>query len=298
MSYLKVIDNGHIIEVYEMEREPNHIDKVKDFDDGYDALNTYHLFDDEELLKERNRELYRHDLTDRIHKELDGFDRRHERRAQTVRDAKANLKRLAVRNFNSKHIFVTLTYAENFQDVEEADKHFSNFIKDLRIEMDYDFHYIAVREFQKRGAIHYHVMMDMWLNISKEWEIRIWEKEFGKIWGHGFVDIQNMNRHQSKDKRYKDKAVDNVGAYLSKYFSKSADDERLSGKKLYLCSKGLQKPKILKNADAIEFLKENKMWEKKEVFTNSYESEYLGKISYKEYNLEREEKPSELKKAE
>lgn len=280
-----------------MEREPNHIDKKKDGDDGYDATNNYWLYGDEETLKERNRDFYRHDLEKRINKELDSYERRRERRAQTVRDAKMNLKRLAVRNFNSNHIFVTLTYAENFKDVEQADKHFATFVKDLREEMDYDFHYIAVREFQKRGAIHYHVMMDVWLNVEKEWEIRVWEKEFGKIWGHGFVDIQNMNRHQSKEDKYKNKAVDNVGAYLSKYFSKSADDERLSGKKLYLCSKGLQKPRILKNTDAIEFLKENKMWEQKEVFTNSYESEYLGKISYKEYNLEREEKPSELKKA-
>lgn len=269
-----------------MDNEPNHCDKIK-INDEYEATNTYYLNGSEEMMKERNREFYKKNLSERINRELDSYERRLERRAQTVRDAKMNLKRLAVRNFNSNHIFVTLTYAENFQDVDQADKHFSNFIKELRIEMDYDFHYIAVREFQKRGAIHYHVMMDMWLNISKEWEIRVWEKEFGKIWGHGFVDIQNMNRHQSKDSRYKDKAVDNVGAYLSKYFSKSADDDRLSGKKLYLCSQGLQKPRILKNDEAIKFLKENKMYEKKEVFTNCYESEYLGKISYKEYNLDR-----------
>lgn len=282
MSYIKVIDLGHVIQIYEMEKEPNHMDKVlRDSEDGFEAIIPYNFFDAEET-KERNRKHSWEQFAESLTKE----QRLEQRRDQTVRDAKNNLKRLALMNFTQEHLFVTLTYKENFDDVKESDKHFSRFIADMREELDQDFKYIAVREFQKRGAVHYHMMCDIDLKFKEKWETELYEVEFAKIWGHGFVDIARMNKHRSENSKYKDKPIDNVGAYLSKYFSKSAEDPRLKGHKIYLPSKGLLRPRILKNDDAIEFIKEN-VKAKKMVFTNCYESEYLGKITFKEYNLKR-----------
>lgn len=207
---------------------------------------------------------------------------------QSVRDAKNTLKRIANANFSEINLFITLTYAENFDDVEKADKHFSDFVRDLREETGQKFNYIAVREFQQRGAIHYHMIADIYLDWDNNEFIRkSLERDVARVWGHGFVKILKMDSHKSKQARFKDKGVDNVGAYLTKYFSKSIDDERLAGHKMYLTSQGLIRPKVLNQDEAIQLLEEYGFKKENETFTNTYESEYLGKIVYKEYNLKR-----------
>lgn len=284
MSYIKVIDNGHVIEVYMMEKEPFHLDKIPIKDDGYkalDILNELDIFMDENEWKEKNRQAYQDSLKERE-------NRIEERRLQTVRDAKNTLRRLATANFKTEDLFVTLTYRDKFDDVKEGDKHFKKFIRKMRKEYQQKINYIAVREFTKKGVLHYHVMMDYKTNLNlnnKEIREQL-ERDFAVYWEKGFVDIQRMDKHNSKNKKYKNKAIDNVGAYLTKYFQKSMNDERLEGSKMYLPSKGLKRPRILKNDEALKFLQE-KIGIKKETFTNSYTSEYLGNIVYKEYNLNR-----------
>ena len=44
-----------------------------------------------------------------------------------------------------------------------------------------DFKYLAVRSFQKRGTIHYHVLV----NIPRVPLEMLRNKEFENIWGHG-----------------------------------------------------------------------------------------------------------------
>ena len=64
--------------------------------------------------------------------------------------------------------------------------------------------------------------------------------------------------------------------------------ELFKGKKMYLCSKGLKRPVEYKGDEAEMVISVYGLDEKKEVFTNSYESEYLGQITYKEYNMNRQ----------
>jgi predicted peroxiredoxin len=274
--YLKVIDNGHVIEVYEYEFPPN-LDKQSKQGDKYNPLELDYInhLNDSELVIEaytkfRNKQF--HEEMERL-KNLRG-DRKDERRMQTLRDARNNLRRLALANFNENSFFITLTYEKNMKDVKKADDDFKKFIKRLKYKYG-DLKYIAVREFQKRGAVHYHMISNVklpaWNNEKelKELEVYLWKE----IWRHGFVDIKKIDH------------VDNVGAYITKYMDKDIDDERLKGCKLYLCSKGLKRPKVLKGEEAIERLKE--VEGKKIVFTSQYTSEYLGNIIYKEYNLKR-----------
>ena len=78
---------------------------------------------------------------------------------------------------------------------------------------NYDsFKYLAVVEFQKRGAIHYHMLSDFGY---------IEQKELEKIWGNGFVWIRDLLTGNNG------KPVDNVGAYLVKYMNKNIIDKRL-----------------------------------------------------------------------
>lgn len=290
MEYIKVIQTGHVVEVYEMERGPFLGDKSGADLDKFDYLqDMYFMFNAEkDEIQERNRQVAFDEFTRKMLQKLERGDRTMERRLQTVRDAKNTLKRLANANFSEINLFITLTYKENFDDVGQADKHFSDFIRDLRDETGQKFNYIAVREFQERGAIHYHMMCDINLDWdNNEFIKRSLERDVAKVWGQGFVKILKMDSHKSKQSRFKDRGVDNVGAYLTKYFSKSIDDERLAGHKMYLTSQGLERPRVLTQDEAQALLREYGFKKENETFTNNYESEYLGKITYKEFNLKR-----------
>lgn len=257
-GYMKIIACGNILEVYEYEKPPinkrlNHND-----DDGYNALDL----DDTKL------KLFGDSPDERVE----------ERRKQTVRDARNTTRRLALMNFSPGDTFVTLTYAKNMRDLEQADIDFKNFIKRMKYRLGLaNLDYIAVREFQKRGAIHFHMLCNWKRPFETEAEIRYYECLLGEeIWKHGFVDIKKIDH------------VDNLGAYLIKYMTKNLSIELFEGKKMYLCSKGLKRPLIFRGEEAEEILELYKLRQKKEVFTNSYESEYNGQIIYKEYNLKRE----------
>lgn len=252
-TYKKIIVSGNVIEFYEAEKEPYIPEKDLNPDDGYDAL-------DLEKTKLEPKE-----------------DRAEERRLQTVRDARNSTRRLALMNFNAGDKFITLTFKENVQDILFADKEFEKFIKRFKRRFKIEkLKYIAVREFQKRGAIHYHMICDWEKEFTCEEQVREFERLIGeKVWKHGFVDIKQTNH------------VDNVGAYLIKYMTKSVSTEFFKGRKVYLCSQGLERPKVYKGLEAEAIIQAYNLDIKKEVFTNSYESEYLGKITYKEYNLKR-----------
>ncbi len=249
--YYKVIVSGSVLEVYRAEKEPVLKNSIGG-NDGYDPFDL-----------ENTR--------------LEIKDRAEERRLQTVRDARNTTRRLALINFGPGDKFITLTFKDNVQDILYADNEFKKFIKRFKRNFKIDkLKYIAVREFQKRGAIHYHMICDWKKDFTCEEQIREFERFIGdKVWKNGFIDIKQMNH------------IDNVGAYLIKYMTKNVATEFFKGKKIYLCSKGLERPKIYRGLEAETLINAYQLEQKKEVFTNSYESEYLGKIVYKEYNLKR-----------
>ena len=255
-KYRKIIVTNHVIEVYEYEKMPYGSETQKN--DAYDAL----------------------DLEDVKHKRDD--DRTDERRNQTVRDARNTTRRLALKNFESGDKFLTLTFDpkkysdQNLRDVTFTDDLFKKFIKRFNYRYKTKLKYIAVREFHKSGRIHYHMLCDWKEELVFEDEIRDYERFLGeKVWKHGFVDIKQLDR------------VDNVGAYIIKYMTKNVAIEFFKGKKIYLCSKGLERPFVYRGKEAELIIKTYGLDTKKEVFTNHYESEYLGNITYTEYNLKR-----------
>lgn len=262
MTALKVIVSGGVIEVYQYEKDPmTEIQKGKE-----EKYNQYEKM----VLGTQNEEkswIYAKD------------DRVGERRNQTVREARNLTRRLALMNFGSGDTFITLTYpnerhlTEN--DIEIADNDFKKFMQ--RFNYRYGkVKYLAVREFTKRGRIHFHLLTDWKPTVKNETDLKLLEVEFAtKVWKHGFVDIKVMA------------AVDNVGAYLIKYMTKEVSCEAFKGHKAYLCSKGLQRPMEYRGDEANAIVQAYELKNKKEVFTNSYISDYLGEIVYKEYNLSR-----------
>lgn len=155
------------------------------------------------------------------------------------------------------NVFLTLTYAENFQDRKKSLEHFNYFTRKMGIYMKKNFgkkfEYIAVLEYQKRGAIHYHLLCNF-IPIEGSLTFKERKKINGKIfqfktseqknlenwfkplfWSRGNIDICYP--------RSNDGDLQDIGAYLCKYFTKDLDSLDFSGdiKKRYLSSKGLKR---------------------------------------------------------
>lgn len=142
---------------------------------------------------------------------------------QTIRN---NIVRYAETNSTYFNSFITLTYAENVSDEDNA-KYIKNFFDKLR-KKHKDLRYIWVIERQKNGRIHIHFLSSLEFLMcnskgrksDKHKEI---EKEFSKFWAYkgqilGFVDIRSIKT--SDDKR-------RVIKYLAKYVSKDLDGTKI-----------------------------------------------------------------------
>lgn len=195
-------------------------------------------------------------------------------RDDALKRAKKTLRRLINSNVDAwgeKAKFFTLTFRENVTDIKYANAEFKKFRQRLSRHIwgrnkPNELRYVAVIEFQKRGAIHYHVIAFNMPYVS--------HADLERIWGHGFVKVNAIND------------VDNVGAYVTKYMTKDKDDERLREEKCYFSSRGLVKPieEVVKQED-LNALREALSPSK--TFECSDENEHLGKITYQQYTLKR-----------
>ena len=248
----KMIKSGDIIEIYE-------------YTEGY--LKGYELSESEKLNLGRKKE------------KSENYE---EHRKQVLQRAKKNLRRLINANvgqygkeYTAK--FLTLTFADNVQDIKQANYEFKKFIQRLNY---YCFNtkisklkYTCVIEFQKRGAIHYHIIIYNMPYVKAN----ILES----VWGNGFIKINKIDD------------IDNVGAYVSEYLGQSEkgqghdlEDDRLQSKKSYFSSRGLFQPVEITDKKIVEQVSSALP---KECLTYSvnYENEHLGNINYKQYNLKK-----------
>ncbi len=180
------------------------------------------------------------------------------------------VRNLAVGNFSlsDDSKFITLTFNnENDFDINdpfECNKKFTIFMKRIRRRYK-NIRYIVVVEFQKRGAVHYHLLTDL---------PYIEKSELSEIWEYGFIDIRAI------------RSAEEIGRYISKYFTKNINDPRLKGARLYHTSKNLIRSKIFyfeKANDIQDYILKNKLTPN---FQKPYDSELNGKIYYEEYILD------------
>lgn len=246
--YKKIVKSGDIIEVYEYENG---------YLRGYEneSVNTGRKIDYES-------ENYK------------------EHRKQVLQRAKKNLRRLINANhgqygdqFISK--LLTLTFKDNVQDLKKANYEFEKFIKRLNYycfgTKKANLKYTCVVEFQKRGAIHYHVIIYNMPYVKAN--------DIANVWGNGFIKINKIDD------------IDNVGAYVAEYLGQDEkgqghdiEDDRLMGQKSYFSSRGLYKPVEITDKKIVEQVASALPLEKL-TYASEFENEYLGNISYKQYNL-------------
>jgi uncharacterized protein YueI len=135
--------------------------------------------------------------------------------------AKTKLQRLIQGNLKLypkyKPVFLTLTFRENITDLKQANLKFSQFIKRLNRNAKHQIRYVAVPEFQKRGAVHYHLLV---LNLPYIKNKFLAEK----IWKNGFTFLEEAKNFQF------------TYHYITKYLNKSFGDPRCKGTKRYFYS--------------------------------------------------------------
>lgn len=198
------------------------------------------------------------------------------------RAAKFRLIRKINNNFTSDSSFLTLTYAENMQDNKRGKADFEEFNRSLRraarrgsVKMDPNYKYAAVIEYQQRGAIHFHMLINSsWLDL----------KGLKKYWKHGLIRNESIKLRNKNN----DKGVDNVGAYVTKYITKFERKEKYLN--LYSCSKNLSDPKkmYLYGEDSATVKKLIAMYaDAPRAISNEYVSEFHGLIRYEQINIQR-----------
>ena len=190
--------------------------------------------------------------------------------------SKIQCQRLAKANSESWKTFITLTFAENIKNLNIANEKFNDFVNQIR-RVYKDFMYLCVPEFQKRGAIHYHLFTNIDINNTKLITSQENKEKFKhiKYWNHGFTNVQAVDNDAQK-----------VIGYISKYMTKDIDN-RLFGRRRYFYSQNLVKPKVsyinVNNIRDLEFLN-SKMQNKKIIYTNQYLDSYSNDlITFEEY---------------
>jgi hypothetical protein len=150
-------------------------------------------------------------------------EKNEDNKQRSVRRAKQNFRRLVLSNlYKQQFLFLTLTFAENEKDLDYAYLKLKIFLKQIR--KFQDIKYLGVFEYQKRGAIHFHIFI-----FNLDWLpkkiLDKWRKP------NGFLKIKVIDP--------KDHVK--TASYLTKYFMKSYEKD-LFGRKRYFSSKNLARP--------------------------------------------------------
>lgn len=243
MGHVKIIQSGYDLEVYEYEKDLN-----------------------PRRSQSRTRTDRKRDKSKRYF------------RIDNVRRKIKSFTRLVKANITGDTIpsLFTLTMLEDL-GIKRAYSAFSIFTKRLRGYYGKDFRYIAVPEFQNRGAVHFHAIV--WgipqEHIKNERHSRLFQNN----WQRGYLDCISTDGSPK------------LASYLSKYMFKSMRDTRLLGEKAYSTSRNVLRPLSLSYASAFYLSKElwgyNLSTDEGVVKARDFETQWLGKGRYRLFNLKK-----------
>ena len=205
---------------------------------------------------------------------------------RNINRSKFELQRLVKSNIHDFKTFITLTFDQqksdiNINDITLANKKFNIFRTYIR-QLTNDFKYICVQEFQKRGAVHYHLLTNLDYTTCGLFlqEKKLWNKS-SKSWQVG-KPIKGWSYGYSLAKPLDDI---NVIGYISKYMTKDIDN-RLFEKRRYHYSRNLKKPSEYyfdydNKLDFLHFLKH--ICEKELVYKQEYVDKFGDIVEFYEY---------------
>ena len=246
---IKLIKIGEYYQLYYFHRP-----KIKK-DSNIELLDDKKIIDNDYLIKKEN-----------YNPEFKILDK-------NINRSKFQCSRLVKANENIFKTFITLTFADNITDIKSANKKFNIWLTKIR-SIKKDFAYVGVPEFQKRGAVHYHLLSNLEINVPYSYFRRGQLKEVKlimsqenkknmydvKYWPYGFSSVFSVKNI-------------NVVAYMTKYMTKDIDN-RLFGSRRYFHSRNL----IIPEEYYIDLNSDNDFMELADILSNNditYENSYL-----------------------
>jgi len=173
------------------------------------------------------------------------------------------LRSLIYGNFSIYDKFITLTFRDtdkfNIKDLTACNFRKERFIKKLK-EIKQNIKYIIVPEYQKRGAVHYHILCN--LNyVPKDL--------FKKYWSYGYSSISAIGE------------LNKSLFYLTKYITKNSQSDEFKGRRRFYASNNIIRPIAIYGEPARLIVE--KLYLRKPVYSYSIKSEWLGEICYRGY---------------
>lgn len=293
----KIVECGNYIQVYEFDKSKYKVREKENSFDIYNSKKSKKINDNiskiqfMKIFKNRYKDLTYEELLEEYEeyikliskpKKVDTANNKYKKiEEKNLSRSKIELQRLVKTNEDIFKSFITLTFADNITDLDCANKKFDNWRRMVKRKKS-DFAYVAVPEFQKRGAVHYHLLTN--LDIKQNHDLIIPQDKFS------VKQLKKMTLHQRStcyDVKYWNKGYSsvfnvkdiNVVAYMTKYMTKDIDN-RLWGRRRYLSSQNLKKPKTsyidLDTANTLDFMFYHKHLEN---FKINYENQYFNKYS-------------------
>lgn len=119
--------------------------------------------------------------------------------------SKFQLQRLIKANEKEFKTFITLTFSDNVKDIKKANEKFNSWRTKIKSIYN-DFRYVCVPEFQKRGAVHYHLLTNLEINKeyfyirrNKQTKVKLILPQLNKkcqydvkYWSNGFTSVFSM----------------------------------------------------------------------------------------------------------
>lgn len=168
-----------------------------------------------------------------------GRPKKKPRRSRTIRKyrsqrackrAKFQFFRLVSENLASKGLpsFVTLTMGTDDTDLSCGYSYILTFKRNVKNKMGITFSYIAVPEWQKKGRLHFHLLVWGLQSVTEDSERDY--RNLQRCYQRGYLDFRHARENSPK-----------LASYLAKYMAKAYEDERLSGRRAYSCSRDIDK---------------------------------------------------------
>lgn len=154
-----------------------------------------------------------------------------------IRRNKTKLRRIAMANDLHRHMVLTFKNAEVYKNnIDHADDLLKEFFKKLR-NIFPEVKYIATREMQSRGVLHYHILINQFLPVNK---LNLCWNGIDKTSMKGMEEERTFKGYVSivcHDSTVK--AINYVAKYMVKEAQQMSTQNGYS-KKMYLSSKGIK----------------------------------------------------------
>jgi len=152
------------------------------------------------------------------------------RSVRSCKRARFSFFRLVAENLKRKGspAFLTLTMGNSDTDLSRGYRYILDFKRNVKNKMGITISYIAVPEWQKKGRLHFHLLVWGLESVSQDSETN--NRNIQRCYARGYVDFRHARDNSPK-----------LATYLAKYMAKAYEDERLGGRRAYSSTRDIVK---------------------------------------------------------